>query len=75
MERDFMGLNSKRPVCVKEESVEGSREDSGFARSSSGLPWLSENKMAVISISALATPAICNYFQRITVFSMTHIPV
>ncbi|KAI3453159.1 hypothetical protein Pfo_009822 [Paulownia fortunei] len=47
MERDFMGLNSKDSVFVKEEFVEGGCEDSGFARSS-GVPWPLSNKVSAL---------------------------
>ncbi|PIN13493.1 hypothetical protein CDL12_13878 [Handroanthus impetiginosus] len=47
MERDFMGLNCKDSVVVKEEFVEGGCEDSGFVRSS-GVPWPLSDKVSAI---------------------------
>ncbi|KAK6122408.1 hypothetical protein DH2020_043850 [Rehmannia glutinosa] len=47
MERDFMGLNPKDSVVIKEEFVEGGCEDSGFARTS-GVPWPFLNKMSAL---------------------------
>ncbi|KAG8382718.1 hypothetical protein BUALT_Bualt05G0106500 [Buddleja alternifolia] len=44
MERDFMGLNFKDSVAVKEEFVD---EDCGYTRSS-GVPWQSSNKVSAL---------------------------
>lgn len=57
MEMDFMGLNSNDSfVAVKEEVVEGSCKDSGFARNS-GLPWPLQNKNAVAPHAVLPPTA------------------
>ncbi|GFP83549.1 protein tify 6b [Phtheirospermum japonicum] len=43
MERDFLGLNYKDPIVMKDEFVDGGCVDSGFARSSGvAWPWLNK---------------------------------
>ncbi|KAL3644722.1 hypothetical protein CASFOL_009902 [Castilleja foliolosa] len=43
MERDFLGLNFKDPIVLKEECVDGGIENSGLARSlGAAWPWLNK---------------------------------